>query len=176
MTITQKVIALLLVESGREKSSDVTCADIESVLMPDRIRDECPNQKIDGMIRAYFTVKAVPLHHGCYFLIYGIAGDFASFALGLENLKLRIVDAVSSGILDPEKARMALKASADAFLGFEAWEVLVFHGKIDPSFKTGVEDSAVHATYDASIGSLFVPDAPDSKILLDPSRKIKKAM
>ena len=112
----RKVIAPMLVESGGEHPKNVTHSDVEAALMISRIKNECPNPKIDGIMRVYYTLKAVPLDGGRFFLVDGITGSIDSFVLGLVDLKIPIVEKMSSGAAEPEAMREVLKANADAFL------------------------------------------------------------
>ena len=154
----RKVIAPMLVESGGEHPKNVTHSDVEAALMISRIKNECPNPKIDGIMRVYYTLKAVPLDGGRFFLVDGITGSIDSFVLGLVDLKIPIVEKMSSGAAEPEAMREVLKANADAFLDYGNREVLTFRGLVDSSFKDGIQNWAVHGNYDATSASLFLPD------------------
>ena len=154
----KKVIAPMLVESGGDHPKNVTHSDVEAALMLSRIKNECPSSKIDGIMRVYYTLNAVPLDGGRFFLLDGITGAINSFVLGLVNLKIPIVEKLASGTVEPEVMRDILKSNSDAFLDYENHEILTFHGLVDPLFKTGVQNWAVHGTYDATMASLFLPD------------------
>jgi hypothetical protein len=166
----QKVIAPMLVESGGEHPKNVTHEDVESALMMSRIKNESSAQKIDGIIRLYFTLKAVPLGGGRFFLVDGISGSNGSFILGLVNVKVPAVEKTGSGVIEPETIRDILKSNADSFLDFDNYDVLTFHGLIDPFLSRGVQDWAVHATRDVTTTSLFLPDAIRAE---DPSNLLK---
>jgi hypothetical protein len=167
----QKVIAPMLVEAGGEHPKNVTHEDVESALMLGRIKNEIsPAQKIDGIMRLYFTLKAVPLGGGRFFLVDGISGRVDSFVLGLVNVKVPAVEKTGAGVIEPESIREILKSNVDSFLDFDNYDVLTFHGLIDQYFSRGVQDWAVHATRDVTLTSLSVPDAIRAE---DPSNLLK---
>jgi len=115
----RRVIAPMFVESGGEHPKNVTHSDVESAIIMSRIKSEFEG-KIDGVLRVYYNLKAIPVGESRLFLVDPNCGTVSSFVLGMVDLKLPVVEKLASGeVTEPEAVRSLLKNNIEAFLDFE---------------------------------------------------------
>jgi hypothetical protein len=132
------------------------------------IRDSF-DKKVDGILKLYYRLGAIPIDGNRLFLIDGICGDLRSFKTGLFALKSPLIEKITDSSIepDPQTLRELLKSAEDAFLDFEHQEQFTMRGLVDPTLRNGVGDWAIHGTWETEVPESFL--APFALKLDDPA-------
>jgi predicted nucleic acid-binding Zn-ribbon protein len=163
----------MLVESGAESPRNVTRPEIETAIMMSRVKDSF-DKKIDGMLKLYYRLAVIPIDGNRLFVIDGICGDIRSFQIGFVDLKSPFIEKLTDSSIepDPQTLRELLKTGEDAFLDFEHREHIIVRGLVDPDFRKGIHDWAIHGVWENQIPESFL--VPYTIKLDDPVELQKK--